>query len=924
MLGRSPISGLPIGALVTGGGGGGGGSSGSAPPKGSASILGTAGARLGAMMLDTAGLPGCGAASALSLGQSASADLSGSARPATSALAMGQTATVTLVRSDLPLTPLMTSDTAPLGTASSTALYGSGTYPAYLAFDGLNGALSSSVLSAGYPAWWQFQFPSPQKVTAYALWARSDGATDEMPRSFKLWGSPDGTNWTQVSAVNNATNWQVGQKRVVLVDTPDWYTHYKLTVTSNNGSVDAVSIGELLLYGPSTAIPRLTSNTTPAGTASSSDSLANAYKAFDGDYHSSSVASQSAASFPVWWQYQFTAPVEIKSFALWAPFEDRGAEMPQAFSLQGSTDGIAWTTLSNAITTETNWHPGERRHYPLAVTGAYAYYRLTVTSNNGDGGYCSFGELSLMTERIPAVLADATSHLAMGHAAATATVHGRAASSNVVFSTIPYLGQHLTGGAASALVFNYATGARHTSLRDATSALALAGSSVRTRVQFRGATSALTFGQNSICSLSKRGTSNLPLSQSNTVHKRSVPQATSVLAVAQTATGYNTVHHVAATDPLAVVSSADVKNRATHLAAASALQLIDAASVHPTKPRLSAVDQVVLDQTIVRAGSQHCGAVSHLAMADTNRLNRPIRVDATDTIQTMGFVFDPDTLVNSLVVLAGLSDAATTVDKRGVLTATSHLSFGYSALGGVTHAAAIAVGATSALSLGQAAYSIRESATFSALQLGDLATVVSSKPASDQVTLGHKATVTVVRVLSAESGLTLGQVFVYESPTNDIEFLYKPRIGQSLPDLPTPPPGTLVYAPDADYPPTTFLYPAVSPSDTLTLRSPELGNKDRLAFNRISRETRGGTLVVYADPIWPKTQVQVLSFTGLSETQAADLLNFMSSHLGLEIGFVDWENRLWKGVITNPTEAVTQDGQGAMFAASLEFEGALA
>ena len=181
-----------------------------------------------------------------------------------------------------------------------------------------------------------------------------------------------------------------------------------------------------------------------------------------------------------------------------------------------------------------------------------------------------------------------------------------------------------------------------------------------------------------------------------------------------------------------------------------------------------------------------------------------------------------------------------------------------------------------------------------------------------------------VRVLSAESGLTLGQVFVYESPTNDIEFLYKPRIGQSLPGSPTPPPGTLVYAPDTDYPPTTFLYPAVSPSDTLTLRSPELGNKDRLAFNRISRETRGGTLVVYADPIWPKTQVQVLSFTGLSETQAADLLNFMSSHLGLEIGFVDWENRLWKGVITNPTEAVTQDGQGAMFAASLEFEGALA
>ena len=159
------------------------------------------------------------------------------------------------------------------------------------------------------------------------------------------------------------------------------------------------------------------------------------------------------------------------------------------------------------------------------------------------------------------MLADATSHLALGHAAATATVHGHTASSDIVFSTVPYLGQHLTGGAASALVFNYSTGARHTSLRDATS-LALADSSVRTRVQFRGATS-LAFGQNSI-SPQRRGTSNLPLGQSNTVHKPSAPPARASLTVAQTATGYNTVHHVAATGPLTVADIANVKNPGGH------------------------------------------------------------------------------------------------------------------------------------------------------------------------------------------------------------------------------------------------------------------------------------------------------------------------------------------------------------------------
>ena len=56
-------------------------------------------------------------------------------------------------------------------------------------------------------------------------------------------------------------------------------------------------------------------------------------------------------------------------------------------------------------------------------------------------------------------------------------------------------------------------------------------------------------------------------------------------------------------------------------------------------------------------------------------------------------------------------------------------------------------------------------------------------------------------------------------------------------------------------------------TDSVTLRAPNLGNKDRLSFNRIVRETRGGTLIVFADPIWPKLETLVLSFSGLSATQ---------------------------------------------------------
>jgi hypothetical protein len=49
----------------------------------------------------------------------------------------------------------------------------------------------------------------------------------------------------------------------------------------------------------------------------------------------------------------------------------------------------------------------------------------------------------------------------------------------------------------------------------------------------------------------------------------------------------------------------------------------------------------------------------------------------------------------------------------------------------------------------------------------------------------------------------------------------------------------------------------------------------------------------------------------------------MANHLGEEVGFIDWEQRRWVGVITNTTDPVVQDGRSA-YTASLEFEGALA
>jgi hypothetical protein len=123
--------------------------------------------------------------------------------------------------------------------------------------------------------------------------------------------------------------------------------------------------------------------------------------------------------------------------------------------------------------------------------------------------------------------------------------------------------------------------------------------------------------------------------------------------------------------------------------------------------------------------------------------------------------------------------------------------------------------------------------------------------------------------------------------------------------------------------PFQLLYPAAGTvTDSVTLRAPNLGNKDRLSFNRVLRETRGGTLVVYADPIWPKIQTLVLSFSGLHDTEAQELLEFFDNHLGQEIGLLDWEHQYWVGIVTTPDDPVVQDGKDS-FSASFEFEGEL-
>ena len=171
--------------------------------------------------------------------------------------------------------------------------------------------------------------------------------------------------------------------------------------------------------------------------------------------------------------------------------------------------------------------------------------------------------------------------------------------------------------------------------------------------------------------------------------------------------------------------------------------------------------------------------------------------------------------------------------------------------------------------------------------------------------------------------LELKQSVTYSVLGQHFDRQYCPFVGEGEAGAPTPPPALLTGPLAGITAPFQLVYPATGEvTDSVTLRAPELGNKDRLAFNRVNRETRGGTLIVFADPMWPKIQTQVLTFTALRKPEVEALLTFLNNYVGQELGLIDWEKRYWRGVVVSPEVDVIEDSFNS-YTVSFDFEGEL-
>lgn len=174
------------------------------------------------------------------------------------------------------------------------------------------------------------------------------------------------------------------------------------------------------------------------------------------------------------------------------------------------------------------------------------------------------------------------------------------------------------------------------------------------------------------------------------------------------------------------------------------------------------------------------------------------------------------------------------------------------------------------------------------------------------------------RNLSSESNIIFKHTFMFENLAGSTCY-YDPILVQgSDPDAPTAPTAakpTFTY-----YDNVLLYYPTDTPTMSVQLRAPNMGDRDRIQNLRINRESRGGTLQVFADPTWPKVQTLVLSFTQIKESEATDLQDFFLSTLGLTVGLRDWEGNVWHGVVVNPDEPLVRSRRG-LFDITFEFDG---
>ncbi len=252
--------------------------------------------------------------------------------------------------------PTMTSNTNPSGVASANNVYNSRE-----PWTSMQGSIVSPgwTSGAGAPSWIKYAFPSgtTKKVNGYRL---GTSYPSEAPKAWKLQGSNNDTDWTDLDTQSAQTGWTDGAYRTFSFTNSTAYRYFRLYVTEgNNATYIRVDAFELL----------------------ESASKDNAFDDSTSTYWRSSQTSGSISA-AAYIGYDFGVGV-TKALTGFTIKQHAANQAINSVKVQRSDNGSSWTDVATvAITADTSLQTKS-----FTNTTAARYWRLLANAETASGSW---------------------------------------------------------------------------------------------------------------------------------------------------------------------------------------------------------------------------------------------------------------------------------------------------------------------------------------------------------------------------------------------------------------------------------------------------------------------------------------------------------------------------------------------------------
>lgn len=148
----------------------------------------------------------------------------------------------------ISIVPVMTGPSSPLGYAASASSQYSADFPAYKAFDQVNGKSDWSSISSDTTPWIRVDLPAAVAIQSYEL-TRYSSSVAVFMKSWRFQGSNDnGQTWEDIDVVTNNT--KTSQVMLFTLAEPVKYKSYRFQIVARTDDNREVQIREIRFYPP--------------------------------------------------------------------------------------------------------------------------------------------------------------------------------------------------------------------------------------------------------------------------------------------------------------------------------------------------------------------------------------------------------------------------------------------------------------------------------------------------------------------------------------------------------------------------------------------------------------------------------------------------------------------------------------------------